>query len=176
MFAVAYLLPHSSHFYSWLKRKQWDQGTTDQQSTLWATSSLDFSNFESHHCRGLWVFMCVFGVWRERHALAFILFSSALYPFFTFLMPLKSTFEFSFSFSPVNLIPTTPIVEEQPFQAADRGVGSALGKSRKRVFPVPHTEEPDPISEAYGYCNTPNRTEQAWEGEACILTNKIFRI
>uniref|UniRef100_A0A3B3ZSB7 2-phosphoxylose phosphatase 1 n=1 Tax=Periophthalmus magnuspinnatus TaxID=409849 RepID=A0A3B3ZSB7_9GOBI len=43
-----------------------------------------------------------------------------------------------------------------------------LGKSRKRVFPapVPHTEEPEPVSEAYGYCNTPNRSEQAWEGHS----------
>uniref|UniRef100_A0A3B5BDC1 2-phosphoxylose phosphatase 1 n=1 Tax=Stegastes partitus TaxID=144197 RepID=A0A3B5BDC1_9TELE len=61
----------------------------------------------------------------------------------------------SLSSPTVNLIPTTPIVEEQPFQA-----------SRKRVFPVPHTEEPNPIFEAYGYCNTPNRTEQAWEGHS----------
>lgn len=75
-----------------------------------------------------------------------------------------------FSFSTVNLIPTTPIVEERPFQAADGDVGVVLGKSRKRVFPVPHTQEPNPISEAYGYCNTPNRTEQAWEGETCTLT------
>uniref|UniRef100_A0A3Q1GH80 2-phosphoxylose phosphatase 1 n=1 Tax=Acanthochromis polyacanthus TaxID=80966 RepID=A0A3Q1GH80_9TELE len=66
----------------------------------------------------------------------------------------------------VNLIPTTPIVEERPFQAADGVIGAALGKNRKRVFPVPHTEEPNPISEAYGYCNTPNRTEQAWEGHS----------
>lgn len=72
----------------------------------------------------------------------------------------------------MNLIPTTPIVEEQPFQAVDGGLGVALGKSRKRVFPVPHTQEPNPISEAYGYCNTPNRTEQAWEGETCTLKLK----
>uniref|UniRef100_A0A3Q4M7D7 2-phosphoxylose phosphatase 1 n=1 Tax=Neolamprologus brichardi TaxID=32507 RepID=A0A3Q4M7D7_NEOBR len=55
----------------------------------------------------------------------------------------------------VNLIPTTPIVEERPFHA-----------SRKRVFPQPHTQEPNPIFEAYGYCNIPNRTEQAWEGHS----------
>uniref|UniRef100_A0A3Q3RAP1 2-phosphoxylose phosphatase 1 n=1 Tax=Monopterus albus TaxID=43700 RepID=A0A3Q3RAP1_MONAL len=66
----------------------------------------------------------------------------------------------------VNLIPTTPILEERPFQAAGGGIGVALVKSRKRVFPVPHTEEPSLISEAYGYCNTPNRTEQAWEGHS----------
>uniref|UniRef100_UPI0037E71373 2-phosphoxylose phosphatase 1 isoform X2 n=1 Tax=Semicossyphus pulcher TaxID=241346 RepID=UPI0037E71373 len=72
----------------------------------------------------------------------------------------------SLSLQFLNLIPTTPIVEERPFQAADGGVGVALGKSRKRVFPVPHAQEPDPIAEAYGYCNTPNRTEQAWEGHS----------
>ncbi|XP_073343775.1 2-phosphoxylose phosphatase 1 isoform X1 [Pagrus major] len=72
----------------------------------------------------------------------------------------------SLSLQFLNLIPITPIVEERPFQAADRGAGVPLGKSRKRVFPVPHTEEPNPISEAYGYCNTPNRTEQAWEGHS----------
>ncbi|XP_051253234.1 2-phosphoxylose phosphatase 1 isoform X1 [Dicentrarchus labrax] len=72
----------------------------------------------------------------------------------------------SLSLQFLNLIPTTPIVEERPFQAADGGVGVGLGKSRKRVFPVPHTQEPNPISEAYGYCNTPNRTEQAWEGHS----------
>ncbi|KAM9853652.1 2-phosphoxylose phosphatase 1 [Aulostomus maculatus] len=66
----------------------------------------------------------------------------------------------------VNLIPSTPIVEETPFQAPDAGLRPAQGKSRKRVFPVPHTQEPNPISEAYSYCNTPNRTEQAWEGHS----------
>ncbi|XP_029923680.1 2-phosphoxylose phosphatase 1 isoform X2 [Myripristis murdjan] len=40
------------------------------------------------------------------------------------------------------------------------------GKSRKRVFPVLHTPDPNPVSEAYSYCNTPNRTEQAWEGHS----------
>lgn len=36
------------------------------------------------------------------------------------------------------------------------------------MFPVPpsHTEELEPVSEAYGYCNTPNRSEQAWEGHS----------
>ncbi|XP_047450610.1 2-phosphoxylose phosphatase 1 isoform X2 [Mugil cephalus] len=66
----------------------------------------------------------------------------------------------------VNLMPATPIDVQQPFQASEGGVGVPQGKSRKRVFPVPHTQEPDPISEAYGYCNTPNRTEQAWEGHS----------
>lgn len=72
----------------------------------------------------------------------------------------------SLSLQFLNLIPTTPIVEERPFQIADGGAGVVQGKSRKRVFPVPHTQEPNPISEAYGYCNTPNRTEQAWEGHS----------
>lgn len=81
---------------------------------------------------------------------------------------------FSFSFSTVNLIPITPIAEEQIFQTADEDAVVALGKSRKRVLPVPHTQEPNPISEAYGYCNTPNRTEQAWEGEALIV--KLYQV
>ncbi|XP_062242115.1 2-phosphoxylose phosphatase 1 isoform X1 [Platichthys flesus] len=72
----------------------------------------------------------------------------------------------SLSLQFLNLIPITPIVEERPFQAEDGGHGAALRKSRKRVFPVPHTQEPNPISEAYGYCNNPNHTEQAWEGHS----------
>ncbi|XP_006801267.1 2-phosphoxylose phosphatase 1 [Neolamprologus brichardi] len=72
----------------------------------------------------------------------------------------------SLSLQFLNLIPTTPIVEERPFHAADGGIGVAVGKSRKRVFPQPHTQEPNPIFEAYGYCNIPNRTEQAWEGHS----------
>lgn len=77
---------------------------------------------------------------------------------------------FSHFLSTVNLIPTTPIVEQRPFQAVDGGVGVALGKSRKRVFPVVHVQETNPVLEAYGYCNTPNHTEQAWEGETCTET------
>ncbi|XP_034405170.1 2-phosphoxylose phosphatase 1 isoform X2 [Cyclopterus lumpus] len=69
----------------------------------------------------------------------------------------------SLSLQFLNLI---PIAAE--LQAADGGAGAALGKSRKRVFPVPRTEEPNPISEAYSYCNTPNRTEQAWEGHSPV--------
>ncbi|TNN38363.1 2-phosphoxylose phosphatase 1 [Liparis tanakae] len=72
----------------------------------------------------------------------------------------------SLSLQFLNLIPVAP-VEERPFQASDGGAvvaAAARGKSRKRVFP--RTEEPDPLSEAYGYCNTPNRTEQAWEGHS----------
>ncbi|XP_034557876.1 2-phosphoxylose phosphatase 1 isoform X2 [Notolabrus celidotus] len=66
----------------------------------------------------------------------------------------------------VNLIPITPILEERPFQAADGVVGGNLGKSRKRVFPVLQTQEPDPMAGASDYCNTPNRSEQAWEGHS----------
>ncbi|KAM4627215.1 2-phosphoxylose phosphatase 1 isoform 2-T2 [Polymixia lowei] len=68
----------------------------------------------------------------------------------------------------VNLIPTTPIGEERTLKALGGGVWPGQGKSRKRVIPVPHTDapEPDPVSEAYGYCNTPNHTEQAWEGHS----------
>uniref|UniRef100_G3NPS7 2-phosphoxylose phosphatase 1 n=1 Tax=Gasterosteus aculeatus TaxID=69293 RepID=G3NPS7_GASAC len=65
-----------------------------------------------------------------------------------------------------NLIPVAPTLEELPFQRAGGGGAAAPAKSRKRVFPAPHTEEPDPILEAYSYCNTPNRTEQAWEGHS----------
>ncbi|KAM8854398.1 2-phosphoxylose phosphatase 1 isoform 1-T1 [Synchiropus picturatus] len=72
----------------------------------------------------------------------------------------------SLSLQFLNLIPVTPIVEERPFQAADEIISLVQGKSRKRVFLVPHTQESDPISEAYAYCNTPNRTEQAWEGHS----------
>lgn len=67
-------------------------------------------------------------------------------------------------------MPSNPVLEPQQFQVADGGVGLLQGKSRKRVFPAPHTPEPNPIFEAYSYCNTPNRTEQAWEGETCTLT------
>ncbi|XP_061072132.1 2-phosphoxylose phosphatase 1 isoform X1 [Conger conger] len=61
----------------------------------------------------------------------------------------------SFSLQFLHLIPTAPVSEERP-----------QGKSRKRVIPVPHTEppEPDPVYEAYAYCNIPNRSEQGWEG------------
>ncbi|KAM6933762.1 2-phosphoxylose phosphatase 1 [Xenentodon cancila] len=72
----------------------------------------------------------------------------------------------SLSLQFLNLIPTTPMIEERHFQSLDEGIRVALGKSRKRVFPVPHTQEPSPINEAYSYCNTPNRSEQAWEGHS----------
>lgn len=82
-----------------------------------------------------------------------------------------SPHSFLFFPPPVNLIPVTPIVEERLLQDGVGGVRADQGKNRKRVFPVPHTQEPNPISEAYGYCNTPNRTEQAWEGETCEPAN-----
>ncbi|XP_041851295.1 2-phosphoxylose phosphatase 1 isoform X2 [Melanotaenia boesemani] len=72
----------------------------------------------------------------------------------------------SLSLQFLNLIPATSMVEQQSFLAADEGTGVVLGKGRKRVFPVPHTQEPDPLFEAYGYCNMPNQTEQAWEGHS----------
>ncbi|XP_056139987.1 2-phosphoxylose phosphatase 1 isoform X2 [Lampris incognitus] len=73
-------------------------------------------------------------------------------------------------FITVNLIPTTPIGEDRSLHTLDGGVRVGLGKSRKRVIPVPHTNapEPDPITEAYDYCNTPNRSEQAWEGHSLV--------
>lgn len=94
--------------------------------------------------------------------------SSSLLSFFSLFPFLLLSF---FSLSPVNLIPITPIVEERLLQDGAGGIRADQGKSRKRVFPMPHTQEPNPISEAYGYCNTPNRTEQAWEGETCQPAN-----
>lgn len=141
-----------------------------------------YLNFESRTRGGLWVCMCVCEAWRERHVMGLSLVFLSCFYFFTWPLLFIS---FSLSLylstlplicSAVNLIPITPIVEERPFRVADGGVGVALGKSRKRVFPVPHSQEPNPISEAYGYCNTPNRTEQAWEGETCTLTNNIYSI
>ncbi|XP_014857232.1 PREDICTED: 2-phosphoxylose phosphatase 1 isoform X2 [Poecilia mexicana] len=75
-------------------------------------------------------------------------------------------FLFFFCIVSVNLIPTSPMLDEQAGQAADGGFRGLRAKSRKRVFPVHHTQEPDPVFEAYSYCNTPNRTEQAWEGHS----------
>ncbi|KAM9318081.1 2-phosphoxylose phosphatase 1 isoform 2-T2 [Pholidichthys leucotaenia] len=68
----------------------------------------------------------------------------------------------SLSLQFLNLIPTTSIGEEQPLLAVD----GRVGKSRKRMSPVLRTQEPNPILEAYGYCNIPNHTEQAWEGHS----------
>ncbi|XP_015251282.1 PREDICTED: 2-phosphoxylose phosphatase 1 isoform X2 [Cyprinodon variegatus] len=83
-------------------------------------------------------------------------------------MLLSQTGHLSFLFFivSVNLIPTTPMQDERPVHAADGPVRALQVKSRKRVFPVRPTMEPDPVLEAYSYCNTPNRTEQAWEGHS----------
>ncbi|KAJ7990585.1 hypothetical protein DPEC_G00301910 [Dallia pectoralis] len=72
----------------------------------------------------------------------------------------------SLSLQFLHLIPTTPVSEEQ----SSLGLGQSPGRSRKRVIPVTHTEPPipDPISEAYGYCNNPNGSEQAWEGHSPV--------
>lgn len=43
--------------------------------------------------------------------------------------------------------------------------GVKVAKSRKRVFPEIHPPEPNSVGDPYSYCNTPNRSEQAWEGE-----------
>ncbi|XP_034023726.1 2-phosphoxylose phosphatase 1 isoform X2 [Thalassophryne amazonica] len=73
----------------------------------------------------------------------------------------------SLSLQFLNLIPTSPMLEQHHFQTINfGGVGASPGKSRKRVFPVPDTQDLNPVAEAYGYCNTPNRTEQAWEGHS----------
>ncbi|XP_026882212.2 2-phosphoxylose phosphatase 1 isoform X1 [Electrophorus electricus] len=63
----------------------------------------------------------------------------------------------SFSLQYLQLVPTNPVSEEV-----------SRGKSRKRLNPVIHTEapEPDPIREAYLYCNFPNQTEHTWEGHS----------
>ncbi|KAI4901863.1 hypothetical protein NFI96_001751 [Prochilodus magdalenae] len=71
-------------------------------------------------------------------------------------MPACVPLQFSlFLLVAVQLMPTSPVAEEV-----------SRGKSRKRVNPVVHTEppEPDPIAEAYRYCNLPNQTEHTWEG------------
>lgn len=62
----------------------------------------------------------------------------------------------SFFLSLVHLIPTNPVAEQR-----------SLGKSRKRVNPVLHTDPPapDPIRDTHQYCNYPNLTEHGWEGK-----------
>ncbi|XP_061781363.1 2-phosphoxylose phosphatase 1 isoform X1 [Nerophis lumbriciformis] len=72
----------------------------------------------------------------------------------------------SFSLQFFSEITTTPVVEEKRLQAANGAVGVSQVKSRKRLFPVPQTQKPNLIREAFGYCNIPNRTEQAWEGHS----------
>lgn len=64
----------------------------------------------------------------------------------------------------MNLIPSAP-TERQPLQGADGWDGVDLAKSRKRVFPETHPHGANSVWDPYSYCNTPNRSEQAWEGE-----------
>uniref|UniRef100_A0A8C1WA01 2-phosphoxylose phosphatase 1 n=1 Tax=Cyprinus carpio TaxID=7962 RepID=A0A8C1WA01_CYPCA len=63
----------------------------------------------------------------------------------------------SFSLQYLHLIPTNPVAEQK-----------LLGKSRKRVNPVLHTDPPapDPIRDTHRYCNYPNLTEHGWEGHS----------
>lgn len=64
----------------------------------------------------------------------------------------------SYSLQYLQLVPVSPVV-----------VGSSGGgKSRKRPNPVLQTPPatPDPLAGAYRYCNTPNRTQQTWEGHS----------
>ncbi|XP_073674413.1 2-phosphoxylose phosphatase 1 [Garra rufa] len=63
----------------------------------------------------------------------------------------------SFSLQYLHLIPTNPVAEQR-----------SLGKSRKRVNPVLHTDPPapDPIRDTHQYCNYPNLTEHGWEGHS----------
>ncbi|KAI4786243.1 hypothetical protein KUCAC02_037253, partial [Chaenocephalus aceratus] len=63
--------------------------------------------------------------------------------------------------------------EERSSRLQMRRWGGRGEEQEESGFPAPHTLEPNPIAEAYSYCNTPNRTEQAWEGEACTLTITI---
>ncbi|XP_072312632.1 2-phosphoxylose phosphatase 1 isoform X2 [Eucyclogobius newberryi] len=65
-----------------------------------------------------------------------------------------------------NLMPSAAGLDRRRYPAAEGG--SVQGKSRKRVFPAPasHSEEPEPVSEALSYCNTPNGSEPAWEGHS----------
>ncbi|XP_017346166.1 2-phosphoxylose phosphatase 1 isoform X1 [Ictalurus punctatus] len=71
----------------------------------------------------------------------------------------------SFSIQYLQPIPTTPLTED-----------GMLGKNRKRVNPVVHTESPelDPISDAYRYCNLPNHTEHTREGHSLADYKLLF--
>ncbi|XP_016354650.1 2-phosphoxylose phosphatase 1-like [Sinocyclocheilus anshuiensis] len=63
----------------------------------------------------------------------------------------------SFSLQYLHLIPTNPVAEQR-----------SLGKSRKRVNPVLHTDAPapDPIRDTHQYCNYPSLTKHGWEGHS----------
>lgn len=60
----------------------------------------------------------------------------------------------------MNLTPTAPTDRQLDVQE-----GVELAKSRKRVFPESRPPGPDSARDPYSYCNTPNHSEQAWEGE-----------
>lgn len=60
----------------------------------------------------------------------------------------------------MNLTPTAPTERQLDVQE-----GVELAKSRKRVFPEAHPPGPNSAGDPYSYCNTPNRSKQAWEGE-----------
>ncbi|TWW76743.1 2-phosphoxylose phosphatase 1 [Takifugu flavidus] len=62
---------------------------------------------------------------------------------------------------PVNLTPTASTERQLDVQE-----GAELAKSRKRVFPETHPPGPDSARDPYSYCNTPNGSEQAWEGHS----------
>ncbi|XP_041920148.1 2-phosphoxylose phosphatase 1 isoform X1 [Alosa sapidissima] len=64
----------------------------------------------------------------------------------------------SYSVQYLQLVPVSPVESSR----------SGVGKSRKRVNPVLQTPPatPDPLAGAYRYCNTPNRTQQTWEGHS----------
>ncbi|KAI5628727.1 2-phosphoxylose phosphatase 1 isoform X1, partial [Silurus asotus] len=69
---------------------------------------------------------------------------------------------FSLSVQPM---PTSPLTED-----------GTLGKNRKRINAAVHTEPPelDPISDAYRYCNLPNRTEHTREGHSLADYKLLF--
>ncbi|KAI5099171.1 2-phosphoxylose phosphatase 1 isoform X2 [Silurus meridionalis] len=71
----------------------------------------------------------------------------------------------SFSIQYLQPMPTSPLTED-----------GTLGKNRKRVNAAVHTEPPelDPISDAYRYCNLPNRTEHTREGHSLADYKLLF--
>ncbi|XP_062408938.1 2-phosphoxylose phosphatase 1 [Sardina pilchardus] len=66
----------------------------------------------------------------------------------------------SYSVQYLQLVPVSPVESGR--------AGAGVGKSRKRVNPVLQTPPatPDPLAGAHRYCNTPNRTQQTWEGHS----------
>ncbi|TNN01295.1 hypothetical protein fugu_010677 [Takifugu bimaculatus] len=67
----------------------------------------------------------------------------------------------SLSLQFLNLTPTASTERQLDVQE-----GAELAKSRKRVFPETHPPGPDSARDPYSYCNTPNGSEQAWEGHS----------